>query len=181
MWACAIDEHCEHDAARRATNRALVASHPDAQYMVGVRLARNRQLHDLTTDITQAYSGLTFPLKFPLRFQGWQWRRLSQLPPPGRRQRPAVEQAYEVHSPAERLSRPSNASRASYRRMLNSTPSAHSPTLATGFDPSNRFRPLMYPRNTCTEQCLLCFMVRCSVAPPSMALVMSPARRLWPP
>jgi hypothetical protein len=112
MWACAIDEHCEHDAARRATNRALVASHPDAQYMVGVRLARNRQLHDLTTDITQAYSGLTFPLKFPLRFQGWQWRRLSQLPPPGRRQRPAVEQAYEVHSPAERLSRPSNASRA---------------------------------------------------------------------
>lgn len=57
MWARTIDEHRDGDPKYTA----LRSAHPGGGHMIGLRLARNRQLHDLVNGPAEHLEGFRFP------------------------------------------------------------------------------------------------------------------------
>ncbi|MBU1226805.1 MAG: hypothetical protein KJ698_06325 [Actinobacteria bacterium] len=93
-WSAVLDDSFwKSDCARYS---ALRKHEGHVDLMVGLRYARNRLTHDI--DITGMHGlmeGATFPLTFPLRFRGWRWRCINDLPSAGRKDEER-EKAYKA-------------------------------------------------------------------------------------
>lgn len=100
QWASSLDDYW---STFHAKHEHITTKFCNNKMLDGLHFARNRVVHGLITTVS-GYDGLTFPLKFPLRFAQYQWRPASELPLPvkgigsgtvGQRQREAYANSWQ--------------------------------------------------------------------------------------
>ena len=86
-WITVLDE--SYWKSEETAYDAYREAHASGVLVHGLRYARNRLIHDI--DITGMHGLITTPFQWPINFpvnfgptDRWVWRRVDDLPPPGR-------------------------------------------------------------------------------------------------